>query len=101
MLDKAKYIYDMQVKVYMWVFLSVSVNNVKTSHFLDIIFFFLHSSTDWKEYQPCVLLFSLQILDANGIVVPGEIIRSHDLFVNKHSPKSIRDQTKPGEMWET
>uniref|UniRef100_A0A1D1YTE4 DNA-directed RNA polymerase subunit beta n=2 Tax=Anthurium amnicola TaxID=1678845 RepID=A0A1D1YTE4_9ARAE len=43
----------------------------------------------------------MQILDADGIAAPGEIIRNHDVFVNKHSPKIIRDQTKPGDLRET
>lgn len=30
-----------------------------------------------------------QILDADGIAAPGEIIRNHDVYVNKQSPKNI------------
>lgn len=32
-----------------------------------------------------------QILDADGIAAPGEIIRNHDIYVNKQSPRDIRN----------
>ncbi|ONK81475.1 uncharacterized protein A4U43_C01F29520 [Asparagus officinalis] len=34
-----------------------------------------------------------QILDADGIAAPGEIIRNHDIYVNKQSPKNPRDSS--------
>ena len=37
-----------------------------------------------------------QILDGDGIAAPGEIIRNHDIYVNKWSPKRIPDQ--PGNL---
>ncbi|CAA6656402.1 unnamed protein product [Spirodela intermedia] len=54
------------------------------------------SSLD-RGFGRCICSVS-RILDADGIAAPGEIIRNHDLFVNKHSPKIIRDQTKPGDL---
>lgn len=38
------------------------------------------------------MLLYLQILDDDGIAAPGEIIRPHDIYINKESPIDTRGQ---------
>lgn len=42
-----------------------------------------------------IKLSFLQILDADGIASPGEIVRSHDILINKQSATEKRDPRAP------
>lgn len=43
-----------------------------------------------------LLIFCLQILDNDGIAAPGEIVRNHDVLVNKYAPKNTGDRHPSG-----
>ncbi|XP_072966358.1 DNA-directed RNA polymerase III subunit 2 [Typha angustifolia] len=46
-----------------------------------------------RDKDGVLLRQNMQILDADGIASPGEIIRNHDVYVNKQTPVNISDRS--------
>ncbi|KAM0935649.1 putative DNA-directed RNA polymerase [Dioscorea sansibarensis] len=48
------------------------------------------------DMDPSARKSTMQILDNDGIAAPGEIVRNHDVLVNKYAPKNTGDRHPSG-----